>query len=88
MRDLKDVLKELKAECQDENMLWLFEKAETDISYTAPEAMYIRWDQVSEIIFTYHDSYINEAWYRKLLSIWTTKPIEEINAFLDKGEIV
>ena len=83
MRYLKDVLKELKAECQNEKMLWLFEKAELDISYTAPEAMYIRWDQVCEILMMYHDAYINEQWYRKLISIWTTKPIEEINAFLD-----
>lgn len=78
MRDLKDVIKLIKAECEDRDMMVDLMRIENDVTYTAPEMMYLRWDQVSEILNEYYEMFHKQLWFQKILSIFSTVPLEDV----------
>ena len=79
MRDLSSVLELLENECADEHMMAEFVQIKCDIAYTAPEMMYIRWNQVSEVLQEYYKEFHKYFWFQKILSIFSTQPIEEVS---------
>lgn len=79
MRDLSSVVELLENECADERMMAKLVQIKCDIAYTAPEMMYIRWNQVSEVLQEYYEEFHKYFWFQKILSIFSTQPIEEVS---------
>ena len=79
MRDLYGVLELMENECEDDNMMVALIQIKNDIAYTAPEMMYVRWGQVSEVLQEYYEMFHKHFWFQKILSIFSTQPIEEVS---------
>ena len=89
-RNIGEVIKQIKAELPEGTDLSGFERVSRDACCTAPELMYIRWDQLSEVVqrIVGHPESICEQWQVKVLSIFSTLTHDEIIKYLhDTGHI-
>ena len=74
MRDIFKVLEEIKQLSDDENFMKKIEKLEYSLSWKAPEDT---WNYMYDVFITDFIPPKSELDY-KVLSIWTTKSIEEL----------
>ena len=85
MRNISEVIDQMISKVPQDNskIILLLEKIKEDVSFTAPEAMFIRWRQVS-LILQGEMSNPTENWQYEVLSIFSTEPFEEIKSFYER----
>lgn len=84
MRNIVDVMNEMRPYIEKKELLDLFDKVERDVPFTAPEAMYLRWNQLSSYLSSYIPAPLKNDNEVKVVSIFTTMTEEEVrNQFME-----
>jgi len=86
-RNIGEVIKQIKVELPEGTDLSGFERVMRDCGFTSPETMFLRWDQLSEVVqrVVGEESKITKRWQVKVLSIFSTLPYDVIIKYL-RGE--
>lgn len=77
MRPLSDVIDQILEVSTNKELNRELQRTKSDIGFTAPELMHIRWAQVHQALTIYTPSPIDDETVT-LLSIFSTKSEEEI----------
>lgn len=80
MRQLTDVINQLLSVSTNEELNQALREIRNSCAYTAPEAMYIRWDETHGTLYEYTPNPINDEMI-KLFSIFSTRPEEELREY-------
>ena len=78
MRDIRNVIVNMMKVCENSEMRKQIAAVYGSVQYTAPENMFLRWEQLSDIIQEYYYNYSGILWYQMVLSEFTTQSLEEI----------
>jgi len=54
-----------------------------NVPFTAPELMYIKWDEIHSILWKYIPEKPTEEWHFKVLSVFSTKSVDELKKILN-----
>lgn len=80
MRKISEVVKEMQKYTQNEEFIRLSNKVVQDSLFTAPESMWMRWNELHAVMMESLPSdlsqWTEDNW--KMVSVFTTKPIEEL----------
>lgn len=82
MRDIHKVVNDMKLYIDDEDTVREFNKILGDVTYTAPEEMYIRWNLIHEVMMDYLPEDVT-TWNEdqcRLVSTFTGMPLEDLQA--------
>ena len=82
MRDISSVVVNMMALCENSEMRNQLAQVFRSVIYTAPENMFLRWEQLSEIVQEYYHNYSGMLWYQMIVSEFTTQSLEEIQEMI------
>ena len=89
MRNISDVLNSVINAIPEnfENKEYIKREFDTicyNATYTAPELMYLQWQFAYEILMEHCiSSYPNEDWQWKVMSIFSTRTVDELKKFAE-----
>lgn len=87
MRNLKDVIDNIINVSENIELNLRLKSIRSSVDFTAPEVMHIRWNQVHETMLEHtltKDNKPEFEWQYKVLSIFSTRSVEEIKSELNK----
>lgn len=84
MRNLADVIDQIVEVSTNEELNGKLEKIKSDIFFTAPEVMPMRWDLVSEALEESIPMPLKTDEHVKIISIFTTFPEEKVKVEFGK----
>ena len=82
MRDIRNVIVDMVKVCENSEMRKQIAAVYSSVNYTAPENMFLRWEQLSDIMQEYYHNYSGTLWYQMVLSELTMKSLEEIQEIM------
>jgi hypothetical protein len=82
---IEDTIKEIpESEC---NLICSLKSKQESVSLSAPELMYIWWQEVHDCLMYDIGEKPTEEWQYKVLSIFSTKTIEELKVIFGDSKI-
>lgn len=88
MRDIRNVIVNMMKICENTEMRKQIAGVYNSVNYTAPENMFVRWEQLSDIVQEYYQNYSGMLWYQMVLSEFTTQSLEEIQEVIAYNDTI
>jgi hypothetical protein len=87
MRNILDVMDQMQAAMPPDvaaDNKAAFDDVESSVRYSAPEQMRIRWVQLQGVVTSIVGNIPTEDWHFEVLSIWSTLPVAQIRADVER----
>lgn len=83
-RNLEDVIEEMIKEIPSSEQRFInqLKDNQTSVNFSAPELLGMWWDEVHGTLCSHIPEIPNEEWQFKVLSIFSTKSVEELKEIL------